>query len=707
MINNAKKINEIDMSNNPLYFSNRKNIIEIIQTINFALNNNSQTFYLALYYMDFILTNKNYEIIFKLFYEDKEDDLKSEISVNDLVMFSLACLIIATKYNENDPHIPNIISFINICSYYTYDKYNFQVEQLYRAEVIILKFIEYKLNYFTIYHYFTFIFGHGFLPESIFENELMKEKNYNKDNKDELLEKIYSLSKEIIDKFIEDNENIIYLIGNKNYFTPIQILIWSAEHILNLSFVDLFKNEKNVFELMYGINYLENKENNEILRNKIQKIYDNIQRIKEEINNQEIQNQINSENEKKIQNEIENKENYAPNEMDLPLKNQKQKPKQNNKMLMSSDNFYLEKYNNNSNYDYNKIPQNENLNLNSRIKNYIPKYKYIPKYNNNNKSKSTNNYRYNQLFQLRNNDNYINKYKYNYSSNKKQIIDNKESNENEEKGLQKQKNLESIVENLENKFFKSNNLSIYKNIANNENNIKNLQNSNNLMYFNRYNNPQNNNNINLHESNDFEHKSIKKRIIFSKSHSNQKYTNNNNKLNNEKSKDIMYKTKEILNNFNFSHKTKPYNFNNNKNNYENYGQNKLIYFNKSDDKYNNNNNFTLKNKKNYMINDRYAMKENIQDNNSNTIYNKPNLMKNKSIDFPKYRNDNLNLFNLNNFDNISRKEENKINNNISSSYGTYYQYDKLNKYENIDNFCNEFQRQYYNPCVFQSWNKCY
>jgi hypothetical protein len=199
MINNAKKINEIDMSNNPLYFSNRKNIIEIIQTINFALNNNSQTFYLTLYYMDFILTNKNYEIIFKLFYEDKEDDLKSEISVNDLVMFSLACLIIATKYNENDPHVPNIISFINLCSYYTYNTYNFQVEQLYRAEVIVLKFIEYKLNYFTIYHYFTFIFGHGFLPESIFENELIKEKKYSKYNKVELLEKIYNLSREIID----------------------------------------------------------------------------------------------------------------------------------------------------------------------------------------------------------------------------------------------------------------------------------------------------------------------------------------------------------------------------------------------------------------------------------------------------------------------------------------------------------------------------
>ena len=369
MINNAHKINQVDMSNNPLYFSNRKNIIEIIQTINTALNNSSQTFFLALYYMDLILTNKNYERIFKLFYEDKEDDLKSEININDLVMFSLACLIIATKYNENDPHVPNIISFINLCSYYTYNKYNFQVEQLYRAEVIILKFIEYKLNYFTIYHYFTFIFGHGFLPESIFDNELMKKTKYSKDNKDELLEKIYILSREIIDKFIEDNENIIYIIDYKNYFTPIQILIWSAEHILNLSLVNLFKNEKNIFELIYGINYLENKENNEILKNKIQIIYDNIQRIKEEINNHEIENQMNSETEKNIKNEIENKENHIPNAMDLTLKNQKQNPKQkqNNNMLISSDNFYLEKYNNKDNYNFNKMSQNENQNPNNHI----------------------------------------------------------------------------------------------------------------------------------------------------------------------------------------------------------------------------------------------------------------------------------------------------------------------------------------------------
>ena len=669
--------------------------------------------------MDLILTNKNYEIIFKLFYEDKEDDLKTEISINDLVMFSLACLIIATKYNENDPHVPNIISFINLCSYYTYNKYNFQVEHLYRAEVIALRFIEYKLNYFTIYHYFTFIFGHGFLPESIFENELMKEKKYSKDNKDELLENIYILSREIIDKFVEDNENIIYIIGNKNYFTPIQILIWSAEYILNISFVNLFKNEKNIFELIYGINYDENKENNEIIKNKVQKIYNNIQKTKEDIKNHEIQKQMNyeNENEKSTQKEIEKKENYMSNGIDLTLKNQKQKPKkkQINNMLISSDNFYLENYNNRVNSNYNKIFQNENLNLklNNYVKNYIPKYKYIPKNNNNMKSKSTDNYKYKPLFQLRNNNNQFNKYKYNYSSNKKQNMDKKEIDENEEKDIMKQKNLESIVENLENKFFKNTNLPIYKNLA--SYNIKNLQNSNNLIYFNRYNNPHFNNNINLHESLDFERKNTTKNFNFSKSHLNKKFMNNNIKLKNdnnfnENNKDIMYKTKIILNNFNCSHKTNPYNVNNNKNNYENYVQNKpsFFYFNKLNDNNNNNYNFTLKNKKSYIINDRYGMKENIPENNNNTIYNKPYLVKNKSIDFPKYRNDNLNLYNVNNnFDNIYRKEENKMNNNFSSSCETYYQYDKLNKYENIDNFCGDFRREYYNPCIFQSWNKCY
>ena len=250
MINNNQKLDEQNFSINTLYIKNRKSIIEIIKLINNALYNSSQTFFLCLYYMDLIFNNNNFDKIFKLFYEDKEDDLTIEINKYDILMISLSCLIIATKYNENDPNVPNIISFINLCSYYSYNKFNYKVSDITRAEVIVLKFLEYKLNYFTIYHYFSFFFTHGFLFENIFEKEIIKKNNY---KKDELLEKIYILSREIMNKFVEDNDNIIYILGNNIYYSSIQILIWSTEHILNISFLELFKEEKNIFTLLYKI----------------------------------------------------------------------------------------------------------------------------------------------------------------------------------------------------------------------------------------------------------------------------------------------------------------------------------------------------------------------------------------------------------------------------------------------------------------------
>ena len=273
MMNNNQKLEEKNYSVNNLYNKNRKYIIGIIKSINTALYNSSQTFFLCLYYMDLIFNNSNFDKLFKLFYEDKEDDLKIEINKSDIIMISLSCLIVATKYNENDPNVPNIISFINLCSYYSFNKFNYKVNDITKAEVIVLKFLEYKLNYFTLYHYFSFFFTHGFLFENIFEKEIIKEQKY---KKDELLEKIYILSREIMNKFVEDNNNINYILGNKIYFTSIQILIWSTEHILNISFIELFKEEKNIFTLLYKIDLEGNKDNNEEIKNIIKKINDDI-----------------------------------------------------------------------------------------------------------------------------------------------------------------------------------------------------------------------------------------------------------------------------------------------------------------------------------------------------------------------------------------------------------------------------------------------
>ena len=44
-------------------------------------------------------------------------------------------------------------------------------------------------------------------------------------NKNEILEKIYIQSREIMNSFIEDDNNIKYILGDENYFTSIQILL--------------------------------------------------------------------------------------------------------------------------------------------------------------------------------------------------------------------------------------------------------------------------------------------------------------------------------------------------------------------------------------------------------------------------------------------------------------------------------------------------
>ena len=410
MINNNPKLEEQDIEINLHYIKNRKFFLHIIQMINIALDNTSQTFFLALYYMDLIFSSKNIEKIFELFYEERDDDLKVEINTKDLLMISLTCLIIATKYNENDPHVPNIISFIKLCSQYTYNKYNYEMNDISKVEVILIQFLKYKLNYFTIYHYFCFFFAHGFLFKKFFKNERTKDNI----NKNKMMEKIYIQSREIMGKFVEDNENLIYILGKNVYFTSIQILMCSVKHILNNEdlLLEPFKEQKNIFELIYGIKYDENKLLNEVLKVKIQKIYDNLNKKNETENPDKNDYRIRE---------------YLSNDNDI-------KPKKDKNMHVSSDKYYLEKYKNNDYYNIN-ISKNENDDkknaqnkLNKNIhKNetfYIPKNKCFVKLDKNknknmHKSNSTNNFiKYRQILHLKNNNinmhNKINFNKINY-----------------------------------------------------------------------------------------------------------------------------------------------------------------------------------------------------------------------------------------------------------------------------------------------------
>ena len=659
MIKNKQKIDKNILVNN-LYKENRKTIIRTINMINTSLENSSQTFFLALYYMDLIFINPNFEETFKSYFENNENDLKIEINKKDLYMICLACLIIATKYNENDPHVPNIISFINLLSYYSRDMYKYQLDDIRKAEVFVLKAIEYKLNYFSIYHYFSFFFTHGFLFNKIFEKEKIREQRM---NKDEILEKIYIKSREIMNIFIQDDDNINFILGTDNYFTSIQILIWSTETILNIPFIDLFEEEKNIFELLYKIDYDKNKENNDIIKNKIQKIYDNIQireknKVQEfDINNNKIDNNI-------LMNSYDKSKNLYE---EICSKSHNLNIISNN-LFISSDNYYLNKYriNNNNFLNRNRNYQNDNKERVVKKNNHtfiITKNKY----NNNNivVSKSTKNYKYKQLFQfgcgMKNN-------KFNYSSSKKKILEiKKEQNEENEKRLI------NIEDNFKQTFNKNNSLAI---INNNKDSFNHFRKNNNSIYLNyRYGDYNKNSKINkdLNKSNEIDNEQALKNdnndnITFNE--------NNNNNINNN----IVSKTKMILDNINYPSSTSNKKSQNNINNkHFNYYYNKL---------YDNSNN--------YIMNDRYSVKENIQ---NNFLHNSTNFNKIKNNKNNSYINEKGNINLLYSY---NKNEINQPNNN--NSYSTFYHYGKSNQYENIDKFC---RNSNYYPRYFKNYNNYY
>ena len=157
---NEELINGIDFSSikNKLYFSRRKQLKSLMKSINSYIDFNSQTYFLALYYMDLIFTHKDLEkIFFNHFALWHQYPLQNvDLQMSNYVLLSLACLIIAAKFNENDSNNPTMSSFLRLLYEFSKKKYIFNLEYLYRAEVVVLKILKYKLNYYTIYHYLIF-----------------------------------------------------------------------------------------------------------------------------------------------------------------------------------------------------------------------------------------------------------------------------------------------------------------------------------------------------------------------------------------------------------------------------------------------------------------------------------------------------------------------------------------------------------------------
>jgi hypothetical protein len=245
---------KIDLNNerNKLYFSRRKELKNLMKSINSYLDNNSQSYFLTLYYMDLIFTNPDLErMFFSHFSSWTSYTTYNDIQMNNYVLLSLACLVVASKFNENDPHVPTMSSFIRLLYEYSKKKYIFNLQSLFTAEVVVVKLLKHKLNYYTIYHHLIFFFTHGIVFRKTIENSKISKKY----SETKILEKIYIIAREIIDNFIDSDKYYDLYFGKNNYIVVVEIFLWSIEHILRLR----IKDDENIFKLIFNINIPQEK----------------------------------------------------------------------------------------------------------------------------------------------------------------------------------------------------------------------------------------------------------------------------------------------------------------------------------------------------------------------------------------------------------------------------------------------------------------
>ena len=157
------------------YIYHRKNIFNILHKIILKFGFKSQVLFFSANYLDIIFSSK-----------------KINISKFNIYTIALAALSISSKFCEIDPIIPELQYFIkaynNIIGYKI--KYPIFLNELKSAEIFILKSLNYKLDYYTIYDFNSFIFIHGILKSQQTNSNYMAKQT---------LEKIYKKSRYYLD----------------------------------------------------------------------------------------------------------------------------------------------------------------------------------------------------------------------------------------------------------------------------------------------------------------------------------------------------------------------------------------------------------------------------------------------------------------------------------------------------------------------------
>lgn len=214
------------------YLSTRKSLFHTLHKITIKMGFKSQTFFLSAHYLDIIFTKKR----------------RINININTL---GLACLCLSAKFCENDPIVPHLQYFIRIYNNIMGYKNIISMSDLKRTEVLVLKILNYKLNYFTIYDFNSFLFGHGILKlEQLNDIQNGSRRLYRSKRKEyslnpansllikSILEKIYKKSRYYLDDIINDTKLCFK-------YNPLYISIY----IMKKSIQEILKQEQKVNEM--------------------------------------------------------------------------------------------------------------------------------------------------------------------------------------------------------------------------------------------------------------------------------------------------------------------------------------------------------------------------------------------------------------------------------------------------------------------------
>jgi len=378
---------------NKTYTIQRKSIISLINKISHKMGLKSQTFYLAINYLDIVFSKQN-QIPY------------------DYGLLAIACLVISAKYCENVTSKPIFKYFVNLYNEEMEDdKFKITKENLINYEITICKILNYKLNYYSVYDFNFFFFGNGIIKIEqlkLINNDILTMNNNNLNSSSyikKILMKIYERSRHYLDVIIDnliclkyssllisicimeksvdyvllnelylqneedsfDIENIRF--NNKNYFRQIMKDFYKIDYESYPEY-EYLKIDCENYKLFDDIYNKDNKLNesshlNQMINCNIYNFDENNNSSSKKLNNSNIISYNQSPNVKSIKNksnninEVKDKINYLYKKVNLSVLTQNNRDKNNANKIRKKNNKRISFLNENS-FFVNENNQNKN-----------------------------------------------------------------------------------------------------------------------------------------------------------------------------------------------------------------------------------------------------------------------------------------------------------------------------------------------------------